>query len=277
MSGFCLLLELCACGALRPDVALDLQGLTKSAAAAWLSGAHHRIGFGDPYRRELSQWLNNERIQTQATHVIDAYLELLRPLGIESPTVRFGIPESESDRAAAEETIRQAGCKDGFYVVNPGAGWPSKRWPLARYVAVIRDLGRIFALPALVIWSGRQGRHWADQIVGDSDGHARLAHTMSLRTLAAVSRRARLYLGSDSGPLHLAVAVGTPCVGLYGPWPAERHGPYGATHVAIQKKVCQGSTRKRRNASTEFMEAIDVESVSEACDRILRRETSHAA
>jgi lipopolysaccharide heptosyltransferase I len=263
--------------ALRVDIALDLQGLSKSAAAAWLSGAPRRIGFGDPYGRELSQWLNTHRVRPQATHVIDAYLELLRPLGIDSPSVRFEIPENESDRTAAEETIEEARSSDGFYVVNPGAGWPSKRWPPGRYVAVIRRLAHRFGLPALVIWAGRQGRVWADRIVGDSDGHARLARPMSLRTLAAVTRRARLYLGSDSGPLHLAVAVGTPCVGLYGPWPAERHGPYGPPHVAIQRKICQGSTRKRRNASSEFMEAIDVPSVFEACDRLLRRNTSHAA
>lgn len=129
----------------------------------------------------------------------------------------------------------------------------------------------------MVVWAGEEGRAWAEQIVAGSQGHARLAPAMSLAELAALSRRARLYLGSDSGPLHLAAAVGAPCVGLYGPWPAERHGPYGPRHVAVQKMLCNGSTRRRRNASSKFMEAIDVESVCEACDRILSREASHAA
>lgn len=263
--------------ALEPDVAIDLQGLSKSAVAAWLSGATRRIGFGDANGRELSKWLNTERVHTGSRHVIDCYLELLRPLGIESPAVRFDVPEGEPDREAAERVIREAACEDGFCVISPGAGWPSKRWPPARFAAVTRHLGGAWGLSTAVIWAGQQERASAEQIVAASDGHARLAQTMSLRTLAAVSRRGRLYIGSDSGPLHLAAAVGTPCVGLYGPWPAERHGPYGPQHVAIQKMVCQGSTRTRRNASAEYMEAIDVPSVCEACDRLLRRDASHAA
>jgi len=263
--------------ALKPDVAIDLQGLTKSAVVGWLSGSTRRIGFGDSNGRELSRWFYTEKVKTTSRHVIDCYLELLRPLGIESPAVRFDVPEREPDRIAAEEVIRQAGWGHGFCVINPGAGWPSKRWPPDRYARVARHLGKVWGLPAMVVWAGDQGRAWADQIVAGSDGSAQLARPMRLAELAALSRRARLYVGSDSGPLHLAAAVGTSCVGLYGPWPAERHGPYGPRHAAIQKMVCEGSTRQRRNASGKFMEAIDVESVCEACDRILRRDASHAA
>ena len=263
--------------ALRPDIAIDMQGLTKSAAVAWLSGARRRIGFGGRDGRELSKWFYTERVRTTSRHRIDSYLELLRLLGIESPEVRFGIPERRSDRVVAKEMVRQAGCQGGFCVVNPGAGWPSKRWPLDRYAVVARHLDETWGLPSMVTWKGDKGRGWAETIVSASEGHARLAPAMPLIQLAALCRRARLYLGSDSGPLHLAAAVGTPCVGLYGPWPADRHGPYGRAHVSVQKMVCQGSTRRRRRASSRFMEAIDVESVCEACDRVLRRDASYAA
>ena len=100
---------------------------------------------------------------------------------------------------------------------------------------------------------------------------------MSLTVLAALIRRARLFVGSDTGPLHLAAAVGTPCVALYGPWPAEKHGPYGPQHIAIQKMRFEGSTRQRRRASSIYMEAIDVESVCAACDQILARGRMEAA
>ncbi len=263
--------------ALKADTAIDVQGLTKSAVAAWLSGARRRIGFGGRDGRELSKWFYTERVRATSQHRIDSYLELLRPLGIESPEVRFEIPERRPDRVAVKEMVRQAGCQGGFCVVNPGAGWPSKRWPPGRYAAVARHLGEQWGLPSMVIWAGDDGRSWAEQIVADSEGHARLAPAMSLIRLAALCRRARLYLGSDSGPLHLAAAVGTPCVGLYGPWPADRHGPYGAGHVTVQKMVCRGSTRRRRHASSKFMKAIEVESVSEACDRILYPDACDAA
>jgi heptosyltransferase-1 len=191
--------------------------------------------------------------------------------------VRFDVPESASDRATAEAMIHGAGCQHGFCVVHPGAAWPSKRWLPARYAAVACHLGRTWGLPTMVVWAGDQARRWAEALVAGSQGHARLAEPMRLTELAALSRRARLYVGSDSGPLHLAAAVGTPCVGFYGPWPAERHGPYGPQHVVVQKMCFEGSTRQRRNASGKFMEAIDVESVSAACDQILSRDASHTA
>jgi ADP-heptose:LPS heptosyltransferase len=263
--------------ALKPDMAIDVQGLIKSAVAAWLSGARRRIGFGGKQGRELSKWFYTERVRAASLHRIDSYLELLRPLGIESPEVRFEIPERRPDRVAAKEMVRQAGCQGGFCVIHPGAGWPSKRWPPARFAAVARHLGEQWGLPSMLVWAGDEGRRWAEVIEAGSEGHARLAPAMSLIQLAALCRRARLYLGSDSGPLHLAAAVGTPCVGLYGPWPADRHGPYGPQHVTVQKMVCRGSTRRRRLASRKFMEAIDVESVCAACDRILYGDASYAA
>ena len=109
-----------------------------------------------------------------------------------------------------------------------------------------------------------------------SGGAARLAPATSLPQLAALARRARLFLGSDTGPLHLAVAVGTPCVGLYGPMPATRNGPYGPRHVALQKATFEGSARERRTAPASLMEAISVEDVCQACAAQLRRSEAAA-
>ena len=260
------------------DVAIDAQGLTKSAMVGWLSGAPRRLGFGDAWGRELSRWLNNELVETVGPHVIQRNLQLLGPLGVQSPAVRFDVPEHAIDRAAADVMVRQAGFERGFAIINPGAGWPSKLWPLDRYAAVARHLDRSWRLPTLVVWAGDEERAMADWIVEDAVGAARTAAPTTLPQLAALARRARLVVGSDTGPLHLAAAVGTPCVGLYGPWPAERHGPYGPQHVLVQKMVLEGSTRQRRKASLMYMEAIDVESVCQACDRVLvNRRTMGAA
>jgi lipopolysaccharide heptosyltransferase I len=256
---------------LRFDLAIDVQGLTKSAVAAWLSGAGRRIGFGDDKGRELSRWLNNELVHTSAQHIIDCNLELLRPLGIDRPTVRFEIPERTVDGQRAEQIVESAGLKGGFAVVNPGAGWPSKLWPPDRYAAVARHLAGRQALPSLVVWAGSQEEVWARQIVAESEGAARLAPATTLLELAAVTRRASLFVGSDTGPLHLAAAVGAPCVGLFGPMPAERNGPYGPQHEAVQQGVFQGTNRQRRTAPPTLMHAISVELVCEACDRVLRK------
>jgi lipopolysaccharide heptosyltransferase I len=259
------------------DLVIDAQGLTKSAIVGWLSGTRRRIGFGRPWGRELSRWLNTERVDTNRPHAVDRNLELLRPLGIDAPPVRFDVPDDSRERQVAEEIIRQLGLERGFGVISPGAGWPSKLWPRERFAAVAGRLGQQWGLPTAVIWGGPEQREWAERIAAGSAGHARVAPAMTLMQLAALARRSRLFLSCDTGPLHLAAAVGTPCVGLYGPWPAEKHGPYGSQHIAVQKMRLEGSTWQRRHASTKYMEAIDIDTVCEACGRILSRQGTQAA
>jgi ADP-heptose:LPS heptosyltransferase len=191
-------------------------------------------------------------------------------LGIESPTVRFQVPEKEEDRKTAEEIIRQLGLGGRFAIINPGAGWPSKLWPADRYAAVARHLGKARQLPTLVVWAGQAERILAEQIVQAGGTLARISPPSKLPELAALARRAKLFVGADTGPLHLAAAVGTPCIGLFGPWPAARHGPYGPQHIALQKMFFEGSARARRSAPAIYMESITTEMVCEACDRILQ-------
>lgn len=263
---------------LRLDMAIDAQGLTKSALLARLSGARRRIGFGGRWGRELSPWLNSELVYPARSHVIERHLELLRPLGIERPAVRFDVPLGEAENEAAGRWIAGAGLDGGFAIVNPGAGWPSKLWPPDRYAAVARHLGRAWSLPSLVVWAGNEEHAAAQEIAAGSEGHARLAPPTNLRELAALCALARLFVGSDTGPLHLAEAVGTPCVGLYGPWPAEETGPYGPQHIAIQKAEFSGTTsHERRHAPSTLMEAIDVPSVCDGCDAVLTRRVAQVA
>jgi heptosyltransferase I len=255
---------------LRFDVAVEAQGLSKAAILAWLSGARRRIGFGVPWGRELSRWFNTETIDTPGPHIVQRNLQLLRPLGITSPTVRFLVPEQTGDRQTSEQIIRSASLENGFAIINAGAGWPSKLWPADRFAAVATHLGGAWSLPTLVVWAGQREMEIGQQIVANARGHAQLAPKTTLTELAALSRRAKAFIGSDTGPLHLAAAVGTPCVGLYGPWPAEVHGPFGPLHLALQKARFTGSTRQRRTAPPQLMEAITVADVCEACDKILQ-------
>jgi len=255
----------------RPDITLDLQGLTKSAVAAWISGAQRRIGFSGPDGRELSQWLNNERVAPTTTHVIDRTLELLQPLNITPAPAEFNIPETAADAATARRIIESFFGSSRFAIINPGAGWPSKVWPAERFGAVGKYLG-LCGIPSLVVWAGPQEKAWAETIVAESSGHTQLAPPTTLTELASVAGKASLFISADTGPLHLAAAVGTPCVGLFGPMPAERNGPYGEAHIAIQEVCLQGSSRERRTADNSSMKAISVERVCEACDEIIHRD-----
>ena len=254
------------------DVVLDPQSLTKSSLAGWLSGAPRRIGFGGTHGREISRMLNNELVIPQRSHVIDRYLELLRPLDVRASEVRFQISLQDAPRNTAKHIIQELQLQNGFVVINPGAGWHSKLWPPERYGELARYLGEVHRLQSLVVWGNEPERSWAEQIIERAEGFALLAPDTNLVELAAVSEHARLFVGSDTGPLHLAVAMGTPCVSLHGPTRAEVVGAYGPRSIAVQVECQDGTSRERRNASNEAMRAISVEHVCQACDNILNRE-----
>lgn len=251
------------------DTAIDLQGLTKSAIVSWLSGAPRRIGYKGADGRELSTWFNNELVEPEKAHVIDRGLELLTSFGITQPAVTFQIPENEQASSKAESYKCDTGMEDGFAVINPGAGWPSKRWPLERFSQVANHLKENHNLPSVVVWAGEDERKMAEGIIVGAKEAAVLGPATTLPELAALLRLARICIGSDTGPIHLAAAVDTPTVALYGPMPAERNGPYGAKHIALQKVTLTGTSRERRSAGPESMEAIPVAEVSAACDDML--------
>ena len=152
------------------DTAIDVQGLTKSAAVAWLSGAKRRIGMDGRWGREISRWLNNELVDTGGLHAIQRGLMLLEPLGIRSAAVRFDVPLAAADRDAAATLIHRLGLDGGFALVASGAGWPSKLWPVDRYAAVAAYLGRRWDLPSLLIWGNDAELARAEKIVASAEG-----------------------------------------------------------------------------------------------------------
>ena len=168
-----------------------MQGLSKSSITAWLSGARHRVGFDGREGREVSRLCNNMRVLPTSTHVIDRNLELLRAFGIEKPPVRFDLQDTPRDAAAALRVLEETRLFERFALLNPGAGWQSKRWPPDRYAVVARHLGQTQGIGSLVVWAGDEERQWAEQIVAGSGGHARLAPPTSLKELVALARRAR--------------------------------------------------------------------------------------
>jgi lipopolysaccharide heptosyltransferase I len=259
---------------LRLEIAIDPQGLSKSSAIAWLSGARRRVGFNTPQGREISTWLNNERIWPRATHMVDRYLELLQPLGVEQPEVRFGLEIDAASRRAVEPFLARPELADSMAVINPGAGWDSKRWPLERFAAVARSLGERYALPTVVVWGGPKELALAKHVVERSAGHAVLAPRTTLLELVGLLARARLVIASDTGPLHLAAAVGTPCIGIFGSTRREACGPYGQGQIALQAAFDGSAGRKLPGADNWAMRRVTVDSVLAACQDHLARRTA---
>ena len=254
---------------LRIEIAIDPQGLSKSSAIGWLSGARRRIGFASPQGREISPWLNNEQVQPRTTHMVERYLELLGPLGIERGAARFGIEIDPRAEQAIEPFVASAELADGFAVINPGAGWDSKRWPAARFAAVARALGERHGVRSVIAWGGQREYETAQAVAAQSAGDAVLAPATSLLELAALLKRSRLMVAADTGPLHLAAAVGTPCVGIFGSTRREACGPYGAGHVALQAAFDGSAGRKLPGADNWAIRRVSVEAVTEACAGIL--------
>ena len=256
------------------DTTLDLQCLTKSGFAARLSGAQKRIGKAGRDGRELSKWFNNVLVEPGGEHVIDHYLGMLRPFGIESPEVKFDLP----DQAQAIQFITNFQrskklANQQFALISPGAGWPSKLWPAQRYGQVARHLVCKHQLLSVVVWAGDQERELAKTIATESAGSAIVAPGTSITELAALTRNGRLFVGSDTGPMHLAVAVGTPAISLHGPSRAEWCGAYGPHNTRLQVRLDEGRSRHRQNTDDSAMREISVEMVSEACDQLLTANT----
>jgi len=254
--------------AFRYDVALDFQGLWKSAGWARLSGARRVLGWEHAARRErASAVLVGERVAPVAEgHVIDKNLALLRPLGIEAVGLReFPLPFSPSAVARADEGLRGLGA---VVLLNPGGGWASKLWPAERFGALAKGL-RGLGLQPLVTW-GPGEEALADRVVHASGGAAARSFPTTLLDYVELARRAHLVVAADTGPLHLACAVGTPVVALFGPTDPGRNGPFVPEDVAVRRTpACAPCYSRQCVRHAGIMDGIEVGEVLAAAERRL--------
>ena len=253
------------------DLTIDPQSLTKSGLLSFLSGAPRRVCFASPVGRELGPWLGNVRLRPTRQHLVEQTLQMMELLGLRIPTnVRFDLPDYPGTDHILQFTEVAIGKAQQYAIINVGAGWPSKLWSADRFAAVSRYLGQDCGIASVVVWHGEE-RDMAVEVVSLSGGHAHLAPATNLRELATLSRSARLFIGSDTGPLHLAAAVGTPCVGLYGPTIPGRCGPYGNIHRVVQPDGSIRLVRMRRKKENSWMQRIAVDDVVNACRELLQK------
>jgi heptosyltransferase-1 len=257
------------------DTAIDLQGLLKSGVATWLSGAAVRIGAARPVAREAAWLASTHLVRPRAQHVVDRNCELLTPLGITAVAPAFDMPSWPVSRLRVKQWLAELRVPEPPVLLNPGAGWPSKRWPEDRFAATARALARRHGQPTLVTWAGPTERAAAERIAAESCGAAVVAPETSLQDFGELCRLARLLISGDTGPLHLAAAVGTPCVGLCGAVPAARNGPYGPQHATVEPPPALRPDWADRKTDTGAMAGIDVERVVAAAEWLLAR--AHAA
>lgn len=260
------------------DVALEFQGLWKSAGWARLASARRTVGFARPWRREPASALllgEHATLDAGITHVIDKNLALLRPLGIEAVGEReFPLPPSPE---SVERVDGHVGPEE-LALLNPAGGWASKLWPAERFGEVAQAL-RASGLRSIVTW-GPGEEALADRVVAASDGAAERSFPTSLLDYAELARRARLVVAADTGPLHLAYAVGTPVVALFGPTDPARNGPFDPKDVVVRRTPpcapCYSRTCARHAAIMSEIPVAEVVKAAEARLASAREGEPHA-
>ena len=213
--------------------AVDLQGLGKSALWPWLARIPVRVGYGDRDGREGSRRLYNRRVQPTGAHVVERNLALAAALGAApAERVRLKVPDA-TVASVGEGWERQSGGRP-VALLNPGAGWESKRWPPRHFARLARFLDEALGLSVLVLWGPGEEAPAREIVEASSAG---MLPPTSIVEMTEAIRRAALFVGGDTGPTHLAAYLGVPVIAPYGASDPARNGPWGAPAVVITKEL----------------------------------------
>jgi len=256
------------------DIAIDLQGLVKSAVLARSSGAPRVVGFASAYARErLARLFYTDAYdpgrggmydRRETRHVVEINLGVLSAIGITAATPEFPIEPVDSP------TARRASDRSGgkFALLNPGAAWPNKRWPPERFGALARALQERHGMMTAVLW-GPGEEALASATVAASSGAAFQTDRTTVADIVALARAAAIMVSGDTGPTHIAAAVGTPLVGIYGPTRPARNGPMAADDVTVSRdEICR--CHHLRRCKLDRMCLLDIET-AEVLDAVERR------
>jgi heptosyltransferase-1 len=248
----------------RYDVAVDMQGAIRSAILARFSGARAVLGAAEPRESPASLWYGR-KIIARGRHVIEQNLSVAEGfVGERTQWLPVELPRDLKAEARIGERLAELGIGE-FAILNPGAGWGAKRWPAERYGEVALGLAAQGVRSILNCGPGEEELVRAAQ---DASGGTALALSLSITELIALTRRARLFIGGDTGPLHLASALQIPVVAIYGPTDPARNGPYGTRSVVLRSGESLTSYA-RRIAPDEGLLEIGSGAVVEAAKKVM--------
>jgi ADP-heptose:LPS heptosyltransferase len=257
------------------ELALDFQGLIKSSIIARLSGARRVVGFArEALREPASRLLLHQTVQIpERLHVIKKNLALAESaLGIPVPVSadRFEFPIDVADRHESDAACA-AGINRPYAVLNPGGGWPTKLWSAEKFGLLADELWNHFGLYSLVT-HGPGEDHLAERALSSCKSQRAKSVSVSLKGFCALVKRAEVYVGGETGPTHLAIAMRTPVVGLLGPTEWWRNGSPYADDICVERNDidCRENCH-RRSCSKWICMDIEVERVLRAVSDRLQR------
>jgi heptosyltransferase-1 len=216
---------------MKYEIAVDFQGALKSAFIARCSKVNTIFGLDRP-REAPVRLLYNHRITTAKVHVIEQYHDLAEAVaGRTLPVPAVELPRDNQAEAAIARKLAGLGVERGFAIITPGAGWGAKQWPPQRYGAVAKTLAEDGLAPLINYGPGEETLAQGVQAASGNKSHL---ISGSVAELIALTRRARLFIGGDTGPLHLAAALRIPVVAIFGPTDPARNGPYGTKSIVLR-------------------------------------------
>ncbi len=252
------------------DAVIDFQGLLKTGLISRLCRSPRRIGYAKTPHREpgVGLFYTEEARAVAGTHVIYENLALVERLGARASSWKFPLPQNVDDEKYAESSLSETG---DFILISPGGGWVAKLWPPASYTALVARISRCAPLAAFaIVLTGSPAEETNIRMILENAGGKRAYYVPAmLSQYIALARRARLFIGSDTGPMHLAAALGVPVVALMGPTDPARNGPFSPADIALSTRAPVNHTR--RSKAPRFLEGISVDDVIAAAEQRMAR------
>jgi heptosyltransferase-1 len=246
------------------DLAIDLQGAARSAILARWSGASTIYGAIQPRENLASLWYTRKNI-THRSHVVEQYAEIAQSVTGEARSIPDAIlPCDPVAEQFVEKRLRELDLHD-FVILNPGAGWGAKQWPAERYGAVAQGLACKGIRTFINFGPGEQS---LAKIAEAASGGTARALSFSVGELLALTRRARLFIGGDTGPMHLAAALHIPVVALFGPTDPARNGPFRTRSIVLRHQNSLTRLSHRNDADPGLL-AITTDEVIDAALKLL--------
>jgi len=253
--------ELCAP---RYEAAVDFQGAVRSAVVSRWSGAPVIYGVAQP-RENVASMFYTRQVIANGSHVVEQNLSLAEAVArqpLQMPEIEF-----PHDEAVEKQIADRLGVVGDFVLLNPGAGWVAKQWPAQRYGQVAKRLAQD-GMKSLINFG--PGEVPLVQAVEDASEGAAQRIACSLTELIALMRRARLFIGGDTGPMHLAAALGIPVVAIFGPTDPARNGPFGTRSIVL-RDAASATTYSHSTQHDQGLLKITSDEVVVAARQLLRR------
>jgi heptosyltransferase-1 len=247
---------------LRYDIAIDFQGAWKSAILAQLSRAPRRVGFRQP-REKPATLFYTHTVAAGGRHIVEQNISLAQELcdsDLRADDAGFPLPRDPAVERAIEQQLHAHGLHS-FALINPGAGWGSKCWPAERYAEVARALA-VHGLRAIVNFG--PGEEALAREVERASGGMAIVMPTSVAELIALCRHARICIGGDTGPVHLAAGLGVPVVALFGPTDPARNGPYSARAIVLRSEASRTTTAHEKQPEQGLLQITAAEVIAAA-------------